>query len=285
MGLKTWRTTTELEGRIGASAWHWLQTVGPFQLGPLHHEAPGIGIGLARALFSRLLLPKVLFTCTRDHTYWASLGRGKWAALAWPMIRDARDGTIDFKFDCSPGAGAQWHHVVDVDAYQVIGCVETFRDNCIMLRMSGDVESLPKSALRKSGCLSLDDLDRLARHYALIDTAAATPGRPRLLSLLVHFIGAGDIAFIEEALRDDKPDDGISLLAQDPLFEYAFDELELENRLELGDLKRALDKQKTRNHVAGKALKRRQVAMAKAGAKAKAAPAHAEPPPPKAATI
>jgi len=156
MGPKAWRTTTESEGRIAASAWHWLQTIGPHQLGPLHHESPGIGIGLSSALFSRLLLPNVVFMCRSTNSYWATLGRGKWGCLAWPLVHEARNDTLCFKFDCRANACADWHHVVNVEEYEVLPCVEAYLDS-IVLQQSGAPEPLPKAALRHAGSLSMED--------------------------------------------------------------------------------------------------------------------------------
>ena len=84
MGPKMWRTTSETEGRISSSAWHWLQTVGPFLkqpgcLPPLFQLSSGVGVVLARALFSRFLLPKLVVR--HQGCCWATLGRGKWACL------------------------------------------------------------------------------------------------------------------------------------------------------------------------------------------------------------
>ena len=192
MGQKFWRTTSEVEGRIGASAWHWLQIVGPHHL----HEGPHqhFGADIGSALFSRLLLPKVVFMF--GNRFWATLGRGKWGALAWPLVGETRDDTLQLKFDISStNAGAHWHHVVDLNSYQVIPCIEEKSGDCIVLQKSGEAESLAKSALRKSGSLSMDDLERLARYLELI--GVVVPSRKRLLELLAHHFGADDPLFIE----------------------------------------------------------------------------------------
>ncbi len=280
MGAKYWRTTSEVEGRITASAWHWLQTVGPWQkpgcIPPLHQLDLGTGIGLARALFSRLLLPKMVFKCLENDSYWATLGRGKWGALAWPVDARAVDGTLQMSFACDKDAFAQWHHVLDVDAYQVIPYTEALVPYGIALQ-SRDAEPLAKAAMRKTGSLSCDDLLRLARHYQLI--ADVEPPRRELLGLLAHFLGGTDADFIEHVLKDLPPENSISLLAQDPFFELAFDDLDPDNKKELPDIKKALDRQKTRNHAVARQQKRKAEAKAKAVAKAKVAPPPAEPPP------
>jgi len=284
MGPKRWRTTTEAESRIGASAWHWLQTIVPSTtIGcrpRLHELSPGIGIGLARALFSRLLLPRMLFMWRPNNSHWATLSRGKWGAIVWPMVPQICNDTLHLQFACDRNACAQWHHVLALDDYDVIPYCEALLPYGISLQKSGNSEPLAKAALRKCGSLSCDDLARLARHYALIENV--TPGRKRLLELLANHVGGYDADFIDLVLKDLPPECGISMLAQDPFFEFAFDELELDNRQELGDIKKALDRQKSRNHTVARSQKRRAEAKvrakAKAVAKAKVAPAPAGPP-------
>jgi hypothetical protein len=192
MGKKFWRSTSEIEGRIGASAWHWLQMVGPHHLHEGPHQHCGTDIGIA--LFSRLLLPQVVFMF--GERFWATLGRNKWGALAWPLVGETRDDTFQLKFDISSAnAGAHWHHVVDPNSYQVIPCIEEKRGDCIVLQKSGEPESLPKSALRKPGSLTMDDLERLAIHLEVI--GAVGPSRKRLLELLANHLGGDDPLYIE----------------------------------------------------------------------------------------
>jgi hypothetical protein len=76
-------------------------------------------------------------------------------------------------------------------------------------------------------------------------------------------------------LADLRPESGVSLLAQDPFFEYAFDELEQDNRAEFKDVKHALDKQKSRSTAVHRGQKRKANFKAKSVAKAKAAQAAA----------
>jgi len=114
MGPKQWRTTSEIEGRIAASAWQWLQTTSePWA------ETAGVGIGLARALFSRFLLPNLVVK-HRD-CCWATLGRGKWAALVWPLVQTVQEnGFSQFTFVCDESGRATWHNVLDVDDDYVV---------------------------------------------------------------------------------------------------------------------------------------------------------------------
>ena len=259
MGQKLWRTTTEIEGRISASAWQWLQVVGPHQSGPVR------GCEIGQALFSRLLLPKLVFKYMG--AFWASMTRGKWGSLAWPLLGEAHDGGFRFKFDVGPNAEGQWHHVLDVDAYVVVPCVEEMSNRSLYLRAVGVEEPLAKAALRQAKNLSFVDLERLATHYGLVPCA----NRKRMLEMLARHFGADDVDFIEQVITNDlSPDKGADLLAQDPFFEMAFDELEIENRQELRDVKQALDRHKSRSTAIARGVKRKVAARAKSKAVAKA---------------
>jgi hypothetical protein len=166
--------------------------VGPHHLHEGPHQHCGTDIGIA--LFSRLLLPQVVFMF--GERFWATLGRNKWGALAWPLVGETRDDTFQLTFDISSAnAGAHWHHVVDPNSYQVIPCIEEKRGDCIVLQKSGEPESLPKSALRKPGSLTMDDLERLAIHLEVI--GAVGPSRKRLLELLANHLGGDDPLYIE----------------------------------------------------------------------------------------
>ena len=89
MGAKSWRSTTEVDGRASASAWHWIMT----------KEATD---DWRTALLSRWLLPGMVFTKsgeTDEHfTLSATMGRGKWSTLTWPLVQEICDGNIVWKF-------------------------------------------------------------------------------------------------------------------------------------------------------------------------------------------
>ena len=88
----------------------------------------------------------------------------------WPLVETVLDnGFSQFAFACDGSACAEWHHALDVDAYAVIPYEDAVATNGIVLQQSGPSESLPKSALRKLGSLSCNDLERLCRHYNLIN--------------------------------------------------------------------------------------------------------------------
>ena len=106
--------------------------------------------------------------------------------------------------------------------------------------------------------------------------AGAQRSRAQLLAILADHLGGGDMDWAALAKKDEPPEDGIALLAQDPLFEMAWYEMEEDNKQEFGDIKKAMTKQRCKTHASCK--KRKLRAKAKAVAKAKAAPLFAPPP-------
>ena len=107
MGDKHWRTSTELEGRSAASAWHWLHVIGPMA-GPRRDT-------IGQALLSRWLLPEMVFrniVVDGPDDFFASLGRGKWSTLAWPLA-------------LTPGPWHQhrWTFVVEDSRLYVVACL------------------------------------------------------------------------------------------------------------------------------------------------------------------
>ena len=90
MGRKIWNSTSEMDGRASASAWHWLTTKSP-------QEPYDI------ALLSRWILPGIIFRkLGAGYVWWASLGRGKWSTLSWP-INASRNDAGEFVLDFARG--------------------------------------------------------------------------------------------------------------------------------------------------------------------------------------
>ena len=80
------------------------------------------------------------------------------------------NGFLQFAFACDESACATWHHVLDVDDdYAVLPYEGALATNGIVSQQTGPPESLPKAALRKTGSVSVEDLERLCLHYNLID--------------------------------------------------------------------------------------------------------------------
>ena len=104
------------------------------------------------------------------------------------------------------------------------------RQNGIVLGLlqDGEPESLTKNkCLRRCHLLGYDDLRHGAVDHGLIGLAAR-PSRQRLLVLLARCAAPGDTDF-ENAItsQDEKgEEDAVSLLAQDPIFQVAWDEME-----------------------------------------------------------
>ena len=92
-----------------------------------------------------------------------------------------------------------------------------------------------------------------------------------MLEMLARQAGADDVAFIEHVITNDlSPDSGADLFSQEQFFEMAFDELDIDNRQELSDVKKALDRQKSRSIAIARGVKRKVAARAKSKAVAKA---------------
>ena len=77
-------------------------------------------------------------------------------------------GFSQFAFACDKSACVEWYRVLGVDDYVVVPYEDALATNGIVLQQSGPSESLPKAALRQTGSLSCDDVERLCRHYNLI---------------------------------------------------------------------------------------------------------------------
>ena len=130
------------------------------------------------------------------------------------------------------------------------------------LLQDGEPESLTKASLRRWHLLGYDDLRHGAVDHGLIGLDAR-PSRQRLLVLLARCAAPGDTDF-ENAItaQDEKGEtDAVNLLARDPLFQVAWDEMEEDDRQELNDVKKAIGRQKSK---AANLLKRQERAKAKA---------------------
>ena len=233
-------------------------------------------------------MPSMVFR-KRDAAQWfASCENMKWGTLAWPVdMLLSVDCPAAVSFRTTNGAAAQWHHILDVDAYAAVSYTAKRRDVGVVLEFVGVEEPLAKAALRQSKRLSFTDLDRLASHYNL-KCGFGRKSRPRLLEILIEHLGGDDEVFKKQALEGATSDDGCKLLADDPMFELTFEELDHDERQELADVKKALDRKKTSAHVAhcharkraADAIEAKAKAKAKAAAKAKAKPKAAAKAPP-----
>ena len=276
MGRKYWASTTEVTERHAAAGWAWLQEVGPAR------GSAVLADGLSVTLWSRLLDKLMIFQRVDGSTTWACLGNGKWAVLAWPLEHVVVAEQDHFRMQLQGGRAA-WHFITNPVAYNVVSWQPVFvNDYCILLRSAG-VEPLPTAALRQSARLGYDDLVRLARFFKLETPTRLS--RLELLQGLAEAVCPGDEDFRKLVSETGNALAPLDLLADDPMFEAAFDELCPEDKSELREVRAAIEKKKVSAHRATRHLKRSRDgyfqprAKAKPKAKAKAASPPPEPSP------
>ena len=240
MCVKQWRTTSEVTDRTSASAWRWLRQFAP-------GGAPRAGIGLQDAMLSRWILPMAIFKKLGDDSpYMASMGRGKWSILAWPMNTEpcADPDRRRFYFNMREETKPEWQAVLDLDDYEVVPYSPMLTEGLtICLEQNGVAEPLAKSGLRAAGLLSHADLVLAALRYNL-DVMNKT--RAQLLALLAQHVAPGDSDFKALVAKDVAPSDVLALLPSDPLFEVTWDEMETDDKQEFGDVKKAVDRHKAK---------------------------------------
>ena len=223
-----------------------------------------------------------------DSPYMASMGRGKWSILAWPMNTEpcADPDRRRFYFNMREETKPEWQAVLDLDDYEVVPYSPMLTEGLtICLEQNGVAEPLAKSSLRAAGLLSHTDLVLAALKYNL-DVVNKT--RAQLLALLAQHVAPGDSDFKALVAKDVAPSDVLALLPSDPLFEVTWDEMDTDDKQELGDVKKAVERHKAKatyhlkrkaKEEAFKANKRASLAAA-AKAKAGGPPPEAKAPPP-----
>ena len=125
----------------------------------------------------------------------------------------------------------------------------------------------------KPSLLSHRDLQDMANHLDM--PGSGSSDRRKLLATLIEFFAPGDGDFKTAVIEADKAErrDPLKLLAEEPLFEMTWDEMDDDDKKEHGDLKKAISRQR----VQKRGTKRQFACKAKAKSKAKA---KAGPPPP-----
>lgn len=92
MGSKQWKTTSEIDGRVAAAAWHWLQVTGP-GTPPPYLAAGGANLHLAK--FSTFVLPLMIFGKVGLEQRWACCGNNKWGGSCVYARHDDDNGDDD----------------------------------------------------------------------------------------------------------------------------------------------------------------------------------------------
>ena len=284
MGTKKWHTVSEETLRRSAAAWHWLH----------------VGMAdnpVASGQFSTLLLQGIVVRHSASPTAFVSLGHATWGALAWPLqvLRDD-GGFLSWCCDLRPGhVGVKWLHVSDPMDWVSFAHEGVRTGHGILFKQTAPEEPLLKAVLRRPAHkLSHQHLLRLGLHYGL--EVGSGSSREELLNSLGAHLGGDDVDFMQKAMYEEDIS-SVALLAEDPLFEAAYDDMDPEDKREFADVTEARRRGRVRKtfelgahrRAAAKkqTRKRRRVAAKAAGAPAaapaaaaQAAPAAAGPVPP-----
>lgn len=264
MGRRTWASPTPEAAHRATAAWQWLHTY-------LSRPAAADPLPISHGWLSSLLRP---FTVVAGHgQLFASLGNARWAALVWPLRRLAIPGGSAeaelLQWDGSDNASAQWLHITDLKDWHVLpvqvvsplAARSTYpslgqEGRSILLRVIGAPIALLNYFFREKTCLSHADLLRLARDLELGDYPSSTARQVLIQAIAAHAAADSSpeeqAAFIQAALQLDsaRQADMKDDIAEDPLCEQAYEELDPDDQLEFQDLKESFKKQKARNRLA-----------------------------------
>ena len=143
---------------------------------------------------------------------------------------------------------ATWETARHLDDYTVMPCKEVRTSIGICLVQSGDPEPLCKAALRRSSLLSFNDLFEALRCFDLLAVVDASSGRCRTLFLrvLCEYVAPGDLNFQTMVLGSEDEAESLRFLAQDPVFEMAWEEMDDDDKHELPEVKKAINRNKAR---------------------------------------
>lgn len=276
MGTKRWKANTEDSSHKTAAAWHWLQT---YSSGRLAQE----GIGIDRALFSKLVLPFTLLRRTNQCAF-ASMGNATWGALVWPLAAVSTDENEHASYTFCTSSPSQWIHITDPSEWNVIPAESVSTANGIILKQNAPQVSLIKHCLANKHTLVHSDLVMCASHLNLLATPEGNhrASRDTLLEALANHVSEGEPGFAENALKVDKmADETGNRLTHDPLSELVFEDMDPEDKTEFPEVHKALQQARVKRKVAewqnmkhkadqDKCNKKKQRAQAKTKAKSKA---------------
>ncbi len=272
LGKKCWRTVSEETTRRSVAAWEWLQNG--------HPAALAAAQGLGSALFSRLVVPYTLLRCRSTADIKLCLGHASWAVLSWPTeILDTNiDGMVMCVVRAAPGDSqtqhgpsaprAQFFHITDVSQWDEIPYEVAVVEHGIAMKQVKPPQPLLTAALLRPQKLSNDDLKRLCRFFGLASGAS----RAKLLEALATNVAGGDEEFVRQVLeRDKRPSrrKATANLADDPLFEHCYEEMDVEDKEEFPEVRDAIKKKRVRRHVVQVRVRRATQKRVKQKARAK----------------
>ncbi len=266
MGNRTWKSPTPETSRGAHSAWALMRTfTGPREGG----GSP------ANAWLSQLVKPNVVVENDAGKLL-ASFGGAAFGALGWPIVcvgqvGDDADARV---FTYSTEVLIVWFHVTQTHAWHVIPtvamCPKSLTQACptagfqgIALKQTGPPIGLVMFALSVKIGLTFVQLQALAAHLKLDCNARAS--RAELISAIALAVCGGE-AFARKACAVDvaASHDPICAMAADPTIEAAFEDMDADDQLEFGDLKKALKRQKDKGRVLSWQRARDELLLAKA---------------------
>ena len=143
---------------------------------------------------------------------------------------------------------ATWETARHLDDYTVMPCKEVRTSIGICLVQSGDLEPLCKAALRRSSLLSFNDLLAAVESLDLLAAVGPSSGRSRnlFLRVLCEYVAPGDLSFqtLVSGSRDEA--DSLHSLAWDPVFEMAWEGMDDDDKHELPEVKKEINRNKAR---------------------------------------
>jgi hypothetical protein len=258
MGRRSWNALTEETMHKSAAAWRWL-----------HTYVPGGPAKLDSALFSRLVLPFTLIKNDEGAVY-ASMGNALWAALGWPLTpviagSDEADGSAGVYAFAAEGS-MMWIHVTSPLAWYVLPMVGDRAAGGIVFRQTAEPVLLMHFFLvnRRNPKPSYEELVMCAKGLHL-EFDVRQPSRQQLLRALADH-------FNDAAIADDEKEKPAASVAEDPLTEAVFDDMDKQDQMEFPEVHRSILEKRVRRRVAEWAEMEKPIGKKKVGRRKKAVP-------------
>ena len=188
----------------------------------------------------------------------ASLGNYSWGVLVLPTKEHKEDGITYYLVDCE--ATARMVHVTDPDGWKLMPHVPSRCSRGLAFEKTGDATTLTRVQLlsNKVG-LVREDFLRLGSHWKLEGLDANT-AKLDLVRAVATFVSNGDESYVERAIAaqcHEKERCPLNMLANDPMFEYVFDNLDPDAQLEFSDVRDPLQTAKLRQKINDSRIQRR----------------------------
>ncbi len=271
MGKRQWVSPTPEAARVPTAAWHWLHSGAATA-----SDDEGRQANFRAAWLTLLVQPQCVLlrrVAGGGVAAAASLGSSRWGALVWPLQLLDSSPIPCWQFDVAQQP--HFVHVTDLDEFEAVAVaaacpLRRSTGQGIVLRQEGSPVDLLSFALARKSRLSHADLLKLAKHVG-VESARSSWLREDLLRAVALYISRSQDEpdrrrFADQIVKlDDEPTAFVDIrrLAEDPLLEAAFDELDHDDQQELGDLQKAFKQARLKGKLAVW-RKARHAALAKA---------------------